>query len=167
MSGWRCGLALALLVSAAPLRALEVGSAAPAVVVAALSGDSEHRLEALRGKVVLVDFWASWCAPCLHALPAYAELETQLASRGFVVLAISVDEQRVDAERFLQRRPVAIRLAHDPTGTWAKAFDVKAMPSSYLIDREGVVREVHRGYRAAELSALRSSIEGLLGSAND
>lgn len=160
-------LALAGLLASASLQATEVGENAPLVVAAALDEAGEHRLEELRGKVVLVDFWASWCAPCLHALPAYALLRSDLGPRGFEVLAISVDEQRKDAERFLERRPVAVLLAHDPDGAWAKAFAVKAMPSSYLVDRNGVVQEVHLGYRAEELAALRSRIEAMLEPANE
>jgi peroxiredoxin len=116
-----------------------------------------------KGKVVLVDFWASWCAPCRHSFPALNELFTDFRSRGFTVIAVNLDERRQDADAFLSTRPHELDVAFDPAGTTAKAFDLQGMPTSFLIGRDGTVRFVHMGYDDRTLAAYRREIDQLLG----
>lgn len=137
--------------------AVTVGEAAPETQAAALSDGATLSLAAFRGKVVLLDFWASWCAPCLKSLPAYSELRDALPRADFEVLAISVDESAADAQRFVAAHALSFPVAWanpELPGRWG----VETMPSAYLIDREGIVRAVHHGYQSADLDTLRQQI---------
>ncbi|MGB7219181.1 MAG: TlpA disulfide reductase family protein [Vicinamibacterales bacterium] len=104
------------------------------------------RLADYRGKVVLVDFWASWCIPCKVSFPALDALYKEFMARGFEVLAVNLDERRRDADAFLAARPHTMPILFDPKGASPVAFDVKGMPSSFLIDRAGTIRFTHMGY---------------------
>ena len=159
----RAALALAALLVFAPAHALEPGAAAPAMSVLPLGGAAAAiELPALRGKVVYVDFWASWCVPCRLSMPLLDALHRKHGARGFTVIGVNKDAALADAQRFLKRVPVGFLLAQDEKDALAKAFDVKAMPSGYLIDRKGVVRRVHRGFTSETAAALEREIEQLL-----
>ena len=119
-------------------------------------------LAKLRGKVVYVDFWASWCVPCRSSMPVVDELYTRLGPRGFSVVGINKDDRVVDAQRFLKRVPVTFPIATDYGDAVVRAFLVTAMPSGYLVDRKGVVRKVHHGYTAATARELEKEVEELL-----
>jgi peroxiredoxin len=160
----RCAIVLCLAGLVPGLAgAVEIGQTAPAFEGAALRGDAPVRLEEYRGKVVFLDFWASWCGPCRQSLPALERLRAEFAARGFEVLAVNVDENPADGLDFVKRYAVTYPLAADPGGAVAQMYDVKAMPSSYLIDRKGVVRHVHRGFRNSDLPGLRQTLGQLLG----
>jgi len=115
-----------------------------------------------RGKVVYMDFWASWCPPCRISFPLLNELHNELRAEGFEVVAINVDENREDLLRFLEQCPVDFTIAVDPEGKCPEAFDVVAMPSSYLIDRKGIIRHVHQGFRKEDIEAIRQLVRALL-----
>ena len=154
------------LLLAAPIAApaVEEGERAPAVKAARLDDPAaSFELSATRGQVVYVDFWASWCAPCLRSMPALRTLYGKYRERGFVVVGVNKDMAAGDAERFLRRFPVSFPLVLDADDAVAKAFVVKTMPSGYLIDRSGVVRHVHRGFTVETEAALGKQIEDLLG----
>lgn len=119
-------------------------------------------LESLKGRVVLVDIWASWCPPCKAAFPAYDALFTEYRDRGLEVLAINVDETRKAADAFLRGRTYAVRVLFDPTGSAPAGFKLKAMPTSYLVDRKGVTRFAHEGFNERVLAQYRREIEQLL-----
>jgi thiol-disulfide isomerase/thioredoxin len=116
----------------------------------------------LAGKVVLVDFWASWCAPCRKSFPFLGELQQRHAGDGFVVLGINVDEERSEADRFLAAVPAAFEIVFDPEGASPKAFAVKAMPSSYLVGRDGRIVQVNLGFREQDKAGLASAVRELL-----
>jgi peroxiredoxin len=159
-------MAVALALAWAPARAIEVGSVAPDVSAPGIGRDSPGiKLANLRGRVVYVDFWASWCAPCRQSMPALDGYFRRFSSRGFTVLGVNKDMAASDAARFLQRFPVTFPVLADPDDGLARAFDVKAMPSGYLIDRAGRVRYVHRGFTSETAAALESQIEFLVGEA--
>jgi thiol-disulfide isomerase/thioredoxin len=119
-------------------------------------------LAALKGKVVYVDFWASWCIPCRTSMPVVDELYRKLGPRGFTVVGVNKDDRILDAQRFLKRVPVSFPVAADAGDAVVRAFLVTAMPSGYLIDRKGMVRQVHRGYTAETAKALEKDVEVLL-----
>ena len=122
------------------------------------------RLPNLSGQVVLVDFWASWCAPCKASFPALDDLQKKYAPRGFTVLAVSVDDDAGDMARFLETHPVSFPAAHDAGQKYVAAAGVEAMPSSFLVDRSGTIRFVPVGFHAQSTPAeLAGEIEGLLG----
>jgi cytochrome c biogenesis protein CcmG, thiol:disulfide interchange protein DsbE len=158
-----CVLALAV---SAPAAALEEGARAP-VLSAPRLGEPQQQLalQSFKGRVVYVDFWASWCAPCRLSMPALDALYRKHAPRGFAVVGFNKDVSLADAQRFLARVPVTFALAQDSGDAAARAFDVKAMPSGYLIDRRGVIRRVHRGFTTETAAALEQEIETLLGEA--
>jgi thiol-disulfide isomerase/thioredoxin len=119
-------------------------------------------LDAFKGYVTYVDFWASWCGPCRLSLPALDKIYQELAPKGLKVMAISVDVVEEDAWDFLARYPVTYPIAIDTEGSVPKAYAVNGMPSGYLIDREGRVRAVHVGFKRGDENALRAEILQLL-----
>lgn len=135
-------------------------AAAPVFSVAADSG--QVGLGDFKGKVVLLDFWASWCGPCRQAFPWLNEMQTRYGSEGFVVLAVSLDEERNAAQRFLKEHQASFRIGYDPEGKVAEIYQVKGMPSSYIIDRQGQVRVAHTGFRERDKQALEAEIKALL-----
>jgi len=155
-------LPLALMAAASAGFALEEGDRAPDFQARSVSGDAEVVLHALRGKVVLVDFWASWCAPCNAAMPQLEKLSKEFPADQFVVLGVNVDKKIGDARRALERRSVTYPNASDPTGMLPKRFGLETMPTSYLIDQGGVVRVVHRGFRNGDMDKLREQVKKLL-----
>jgi thiol-disulfide isomerase/thioredoxin len=159
-----CALAAAAaLFAPRAAAALEEGQPAPQFAVASLSGEGNLSIAQHRGKVVYVDFWASWCAPCLKAVPALEKLRREFPASDFQVIAINLDRDRERAQKFLAEHPVGYPSASDPEGKLPAAFGLETMPTSYLIDRKGVVRYVHRGFRAGDEAQIRERIRALLG----
>jgi peroxiredoxin len=156
-------LAAVALVACTAAVATEPGTPAPEVAIPRLDAPSQtFSLASLKGKVVYVDFWASWCVPCRLSMPALDALYRRNAERGFAVVGVNKDTSAADAERFLKRVAVTFPLASDAKDAAARAFDVKAMPSGYLVDRKGVVRNVHRGFTQETAAELEREIETLL-----
>lgn len=154
---------MAMISFCASAYATERGDVAPGFELPALSGDrpSGDRMVALAdyaGKVIYIDFWAAWCAPCRDALPLLDRLHRTLVDRDFEVLAVNLDEDPGDGRRFLVTYPVGYTVLSDPTGRVAKRYSLKTMPTSFLVDRSGVVRYVHKGFHAADIEKIRSWI---------
>jgi len=142
-------------------QATEVGKPAPAFQLP--TSDKTIKLADYRGKVVYVDFWASWCGPCRQSFPWMNEMQAKYGSQGLTVLAINVDQKREDALKFLADTPAKFTVAYDDKGVTPKAYSVKTMPSSMLIGADGVIKVIHRGFRADETQALEQQIRGALG----
>lgn len=140
----------------------EIGDPAPAFEGMPLTGRAAVRLQDYRGKVLCVEFWASWCKPCPQSLPWLERLHREFGAGGFEVVAINVDENVVEARRFLRRHPVGFPVLSDASGEIAAQYDVQDLPSSYLIDRSGVVRAVHRGFRRSDGRRRREALAALL-----
>lgn len=157
-------VSLALLSSAMFARAeIKAGDAFPALANAGLNGP----LPATAGEVVLVDFWASWCAPCKASFPAMAKLHAELAPRGLVIVAVSVDEKESAYAAFVKKLAPPFAVVHDRTHALVQQVAVPTMPTSYLLDRAGRVRFVHSGYHGDETDRqLRREIETLLAEKN-
>ena len=119
-------------------------------------------LSALRGKTVYVDFWASWCAPCLRSMPLINELYAKYREQGFEVIAINVDDPVEDGREFLLDTPLDYLIAADPKGEMLGAYAVRGMPTSFLIDRDGVVRLVHMGFRDNDIVLIEDAVRSLL-----
>lgn len=148
------------LAALTPLRAAE-GVLAPSVQLPTTDG-ATVALSGLRGRIVLVDFWASWCAPCKASFPLLDALHRELATKGVTVLAVNVDERRRDMDAFLADRPHVMPVLLDPKGATAAAFRVKAMPTSFILDRLGRIRFTHAGYTAGTIQQYRQEIGALL-----
>ena len=146
-----------LMLSLPPAYALQEGQSAPACKP--ISQMSQQQAD---GKVLLIDFWATWCAPCLKSMPFFNSLYNELNQKGFEIVAVNVDEDSEIARQFLKNRPVSYPVSFDPQGECPKTFEVKAMPSSYLIDKRGIMRKIHLGYRDGDQATLREAIETLL-----
>jgi cytochrome c biogenesis protein CcmG/thiol:disulfide interchange protein DsbE len=137
--------------------ALGVGQRAPDFSLPD-AGNTTTTLTSMRGHVVVVDFWASWCGPCLRSLPWLDAMRDRYAAQGLTVIAINLDQKRSDADRFLARVPLKLPLAFDPSGSTAKNYEVKAMPTSFLIARDGTIRAIHPGFRDADGPARETEI---------
>ncbi len=138
-------LALALTVEAAA--DIKVGDRFPSLAAANLTGGAVPETD---GKVLLVDFWASWCAPCKASFPAYARLQAEFGSRGLAVIAVSADENPAAYESFLKKMQPSFATVRDEAHQLARAVNVPAMPTCFLVGRDGRVRFVHLGFHGAE-----------------
>jgi peroxiredoxin len=151
-----------LLLGAMPVRALDVGDKAADFEAPVLGGERTLNLKQHRGKVVYLDFWASWCDPCQTALPLIEKLRGEFPKEKFQVLAVNVDKDTKAARKFLQRTPVGYPSVSDPRGKLPRLFGLETMPTSYLIDRNGVIRYVHKGFREEDIPELRAQIAKLV-----
>lgn len=139
-----------------------VGATLPEVKVVGFDGRGIDA-RALAGKVVLLDLWASWCAPCKEELPLLDSMATRLRSKGVTILAVSIDENREDALGFLrsQSSDWSLALAHDPEGKLAEKLKPPRMPTSYIIDRTGVIRHVNLGFERADVAKIEARLTRL------
>jgi len=156
-------LAAMLIAGSQAALAVEAGAPAPEIAGPRLDAPGQSiSLSSFKGKVVYVDFWASWCAPCRISFPVLDSLYRGDQSRGLVVIGVNKDVTVADAKKFLAKLPVSFPLVGDAGDAAARAFDVKTMPSGYLVDRKGVVRKVHRGFTPETGAAIREEIDALL-----
>jgi cytochrome c biogenesis protein CcmG, thiol:disulfide interchange protein DsbE len=159
-------LCLALLVLAGAgwagksSKRISVGKPAPAFALSGLSSKDTLSLEDLKGKIVFVDFWASWCLPCRQLMPRIAELKARYPE--IEVVAVSVDADREKAITFLRAVEPSLRAVHDPDHKVADSYGVERMPSSFLIDRDGRLRYRHDGYSEEDLETIERRIRVLL-----
>jgi thiol-disulfide isomerase/thioredoxin len=142
---------------------VKVGDTFPALDPASLVPLGGIELPATAGKVVLVDFWASWCAPCKASFPMMAQLHKDFSSRGLVIVAIGIDEKPANAVSFARKLSPPFSTLHDREQTLVKRVDVPTMPTSYVVARDGRVRFVHQGFHGGTTDReLRLQIEALL-----
>ena len=133
-------------------------------VVASLSSNASESLQLTdyEGKVVVLDFWASWCVPCRRSFPWMNEMQEKYGDDGLVVIAVNLDNEVADAEKFLQRYPAKFLIAYDHDRELAYKYEVQAMPSSYLIGRDGAVLEQHLGFKVANTATYEAAIVAAL-----
>lgn len=121
-------------------------------------------LQSMRGKVVLVEVWASWCRPCLNSLPFHADLHTALRPRGFEFVGINIDADERAAVAFLDEARLEVPTLRDPGGVRvAASLPLKRLPMALLLDRRGRIRYIHEGFHPKDRAHLRSRVEALLG----
>jgi peroxiredoxin len=160
--GWLAGVVavgVCLPVLAAAGDAVEVGEPAPNFALKTLGGEN-LRLSEYRGRVVLVNFWASWCGPCREQLPALQELHDRYERAGLKVLAVNVEEDRGEAVAAAGGYTFPVLL--DAEHRVSRRYDIGSMPVTLLIDRDGVLRYAHRGKRGSDNRDYREELRGLL-----
>jgi thiol-disulfide isomerase/thioredoxin len=143
----------------------QIGRFAPSCALTSGGGAQPIALAPDRGKVLWIDFWASWCPSCAQSFPFLIALDRDFRARGLEVVAVNLDEEPEAAQAFLAQHAARFEQAADPSGRCPRDFGVETLPSSYLVDRRGVIRHVHRGFREGESEKLRKLVESLLAEA--
>jgi cytochrome c biogenesis protein CcmG/thiol:disulfide interchange protein DsbE len=139
------------------------GTAAALAAGAALAdADAPIDLAAWKGKVVYVDFWASWCVPCRQSFPWMNAMASQYGKDGLVIVGVNMDQNRVDADAFLRQYPASFTVRFDPQGKLAQNFKLRGMPTSALLGRDGKVLLVHEGFRARDAATLEEAIRAAI-----
>lgn len=125
---------------------------------------SQFDLQSYAGRVVYMDFWASWCGPCLQSFPWMQEMQAKYADQGLTVIAVNVDQDAERAEEFLHEVGHNFAIVMDPNGEVARKYDLRGMPTSFLIDRDGQLIEAHTGFRQKDRADLEEQIRKALNS---
>jgi peroxiredoxin len=159
----KCAVALAMMfaVSAVPAALPGTGQAAPDFTLKSASGQN-LRLRELRGEVVLINFWASWCGPCRQEMPLLNKIHEQYRKAGFTLLGVNIDDDPAAARDMARKLGVAFPVLLDTDKRVSKLYDVDTMPATLLVDRSGKVRYVHRGYRPGLEITYQNQIRELL-----
>lgn len=131
---------------------------APDFTVQHILDNAQVSLDQHKGKLIYLDFWASWCSPCLKSFPFMNELQEQYRDDGLVVIAVNLDKDNQDALDFLKGTPVSFFVGQDTLGKLATDYDVKIMPSTYLIGRDGQIKEVHHGFKSSDKDRIKQLI---------
>ena len=148
---------LALMLSSASL-----AERAPDFSLPAIEGAETLSLSDFEGQVVYLDFWASWCGPCLLSFPAMADWQARFVEQGFSVIAINLDDDRDAAIRFLEGRDIEFPVLVDESGSTPVAYDLPGLPTSFLIDRQGEIILRHAGFKASDAEHLEAAIKKAL-----
>jgi len=135
---------------------------APQFELPVIGQSTTLKLSDLKGKVVYVDFWASWCPPCVVSIPALEDIRTQFLDQGFEVVAINLDLSEREAMHFLKSRPVSYPVLFDINKITPVLYGVEGMPTAFLIDRAGRVRSTHAGFKKSDSEKLMGLIQELL-----
>jgi peroxiredoxin len=154
-------LLIGLAASGAALSKAAATRPAPDFTLKSLSGENV-RLSELRGNVVMINFWASWCGPCRQEMPLLEALYQRYSGLGFELLGVNVEQDVDDAKRWLADRPVSFPVLLDPENALTKMYQVKAMPSTILVDRDGNVRHLHKGYKPGDENAYQDLVRSLI-----
>ncbi|SJM92584.1 TlpA family protein disulfide reductase [Crenothrix polyspora] len=150
------------LTAAFTVYAEDINKPLPACVLSTLNGGQTYDLQQFKGKVVYVDFWASWCGSCAKSFPYLNVLNDTYKDKGLQIIGINVDENVDDAKAFIESHPAQFSVAADASKQCATGFGVEAMPSTFLIDKKGIIRYVHLGFRAGETQDLEDKVAQLL-----
>ena len=145
-----------------PAHALDAGSKMPEIGLTDLSG-KPVTVASLAGKVVIVDFWATWCAPCKEEMPVLEKLYKKYGGKGLVVVGVSVDKDASNIKGFAKKLGVTFPIVHDANHQVSGRYQPPRMPSSYIVDRKGIVRFVHGGFRADDATVFEKQVVQLLG----
>ena len=156
-------LMITLISTCSASMALEEGDKIPEFDIASIYENQPNiSLKDLEGKTLFIDFWASWCAPCITSLPLYNEIYDKYQDQGLEVIAVNVDNPIEDGLDFLIDTPLDFLIPQDPEGDVSEMFGVIGMPSSYLVSPDGNVRLVHMGFRNGDIDIIEEEIQKVL-----
>jgi thiol-disulfide isomerase/thioredoxin len=161
-SKWRRAAAVVMAGMAVGAAAWSVEPGQPAPLFELAGPKGTVSLQKLKGRVVYVDFWASWCGPCRQSFPWMNEMQAKYGARGLQIVGVNLDAQTGDAEKFLAQVPAAFAVAYDAKGDSARRYELKGMPSSVLVGPDGKVIKVHAGFRQEDRKALEDAIVAAL-----
>ncbi len=160
---FRCLILAILSIGCSASEAIEQAQPIPDCQLTTFGTSDSFNLKQYQGKVVYVDFWASWCAPCAKSFPFLNTLNKAYKEQGLTIIGVNLDENTPDADNFLAKVPPEFSIASDSQNQQcAQDFGVKAMPSSYIIDRKGVVRHIHLGFKPGETDEIIALVKSLL-----
>jgi len=125
-------------------------------------GGANIKLSELRGQVVMINFWASWCGPCRQEMPLLEQIYQHYQPMGFTLLGINVEEDSAAADKVLKEIPVSFPVLYDNRNRVSESYQVRAMPSTILIDRDGQVRYLHQGYKSGYEDAYQEQVRELI-----
>jgi peroxiredoxin len=148
-----------IVASAAP--AANLSGPAPGFTLESRDGDVVS-LEDLKGQVVMINFWATWCVPCRQEMPHLEALHQRYNSLGFTLLGVNVEDNPEGAAKFLKDTPVSFPILYDPKNGVSKLYDVVAMPTTVLVGRDGTMRFIHHGYKPGYEGEYQTQIRALL-----
>lgn len=134
---------------------------APDFTLKSASGEN-IKLSELRGQVVMINFWASWCGPCRQEMPLLDEIHARYSPMGFTMLGVNVEKDSAKAKALLKDLPVDFPILFDKTNQVSKDYDVVAMPSTVIVDRDGNIRYIHRGYKPGDENAYQDMIRAVI-----
>ncbi len=154
-------LALGFLFSAVAMPKTEPVKPAPDFTLKSMTGENV-RLSELRGQVVMINFWASWCGPCRQEMPYLEALYQRYNALGFELLGVNVEQDVDDARRWLSDTPVSFPVLLDPQNELTAMYQVKAMPSTILVDRDGNMRHLHKGYKPGDENTYQDLVRSLI-----
>lgn len=155
-------LASGVAASATALAADPIGQPAPAFSLPLRGGSAPLGLDKLRGQVVMVNFWASWCEPCRKEFPLLDQIYKKYKAAGFTLVGINVEPDAKDAESFIAKTPVSFPILFDKDSAVSKQYHVSGMPTTVLIDRKGVLRWVHRSYVPGDENEYLNQVRAIL-----
>lgn len=142
-------------------QAAEVQGKAPDFTLKSSSGKN-LKLSEHRGEVVLLNFWASWCGPCRKEMPYLEQIQEKYADYGFTVMGVNVEEDSSKAKKMLKDIPVSFPILYDTTNSVSKAYKVSAMPTTVIIDRDGNMRYLHKGYKSGDEATYKQWVKKLI-----
>jgi peroxiredoxin len=155
-------LAVALTAAAAlPAASMAAGTPAAAFQLPAAAG-AQVSLADLKGQVVLINFWASWCGPCRQEMPVLDQLYRKYKTAGFTLLGVNVEPKSGDAMSFLKATPVSFPILFDTQSKVSTLYEVSGMPSTVIVDRKGNIRYVHHGYKPGDEGQYQDQIRSLM-----
>lgn len=154
-------LVLSGLLVSLPAWSASISGPAPNFTLKSLSGKN-LKLSEMTGNVVLINFWASWCGPCLQEMPLLNDIHKKYEPLGFTVLGVNVEENSSNARAFLADRGVDFPILLDTKNIVSQLYDVVAMPTTVIVDRDGNMRFIHRGYQSGDEAQYRKMVKKLV-----
>ncbi len=157
----RSSFLAALMLATGVLAASDTGAPAPAFSLTTVSGEPAT-LSQYQGQVVMLNFWATWCGPCQQEMPLLEQMYKKFKPAGFTLIGVNVDKDAPPVRELLARKPVSFPVALDPSSQVSREYRVNEMPSTVIIDRKGVIRFIHRGYKPGDENEYQDRIRQLI-----